>query len=140
MRSALGIVIGAIVWMAVFTVLAVATAAIWPDYWVHGRAWNTEHVYGFTPPMSVVNALLWILGEIAAGWVAVVIARRRQALWVLAAGIGLYLAFMHLYYEWANLPWWYNLLVAIPAVPAVLLGGKLAGRRDASTRAAPMLT
>jgi hypothetical protein len=136
MRSALGVVIGGIVWMAAFTLLAVALAGVWPEYRVHGHAWNTEHVYGFPPLMSVCNALLWISAEIAAGAAAVLIARRREALWILAALIGLYLAFMHLYYEWANLPWWYNLAVAIPAVPAVLLGGRLARRRDTSAHAA----
>jgi hypothetical protein len=45
--------------------------------------------------------------------------------WVLAAIIGIYLAYLHLYVEWSNLPKAYNLAVAIPAVPAVFLGGWL---------------
>jgi hypothetical protein len=28
--------------------------------------------------------------------------------------------------EWSTFPWWYNLGVALPAAPAVLLGGKMA--------------
>jgi hypothetical protein len=61
-----------------------------------------------------------------------VIAARRGAGWALAALIGLYMAYMHLYAEWPNLPWWYNLAVAIPAAPAILLGGTLARGRARS--------
>jgi hypothetical protein len=67
----------------------------------------------------------WILAEIAAGWLTAVIARRAGAVWVLAALVMGYLCFMHLYYIWHALPWWYNLVVALASGPAVLLGGKL---------------
>jgi uncharacterized membrane protein YeaQ/YmgE (transglycosylase-associated protein family) len=125
-RSVLGVVIGALVWMAAFFTLARLFMFASPDYAVHARGWMTAHVYDFTVPMSVFNALDWIVAEIVAGWIAVVIARRREASWVLAGVLGAYLAYQHLYAEWSNLPWWYNLAVAIPAAPAVLLGGKLA--------------
>lgn len=59
----------------------------------------SARVYDFTPAMSCINALFWILAEIGAGWLTVVIAKRREAAWVLAALIGVYLAFMHLYSE-----------------------------------------
>jgi len=72
--------------------------------------------------------MFWILAEIFAGWVAVVVARRRQASWILAAPIGLFMAVNHLYLEWDSFPWWYNVAVAVPAAPAVILGGRLAGR------------
>ena len=138
-RSVLGVIVGAVVWMAAFLFLAVSLAAVWPDYAVHGRNWFQAHVYDFPPLMSVCNASLWILAEIGAGWLTGVIARRREAVWVLAGLVGIYLAFMHLYSEWANLPWWYNLAVAIPAAPAVLLGGKLASGwvRPGLTSASP---
>ncbi len=126
-RSALGVIVAAVVWMALFLALGFALAAVWHDYGLHGRNWFQARIYDFTPVMSVCNALLWILAEIGAGWLCVVVARRREASWVLAAVIGAYLAYLHLYQEWANLPWWYNLAVAIPAAPAVLLGGRLAG-------------
>jgi hypothetical protein len=127
-RSVLGVVVGAVVWMALFLLLGFSLAAVWQDYGLHGRNWFQARIYDFTPAMSVCNALIWILAEIGAGWLAVVLARRREAAWVLAALIGVYLAYLHLYQEWANLPWWYNLAVAIPAAPAVLCGGRLAGR------------
>ena len=46
----------------------------------------------------------------------------------LALTIALYLSAIHLVFFWPNFPWWYNLGVALLAAPAVLLGGKLAGR------------
>jgi hypothetical protein len=48
--------------------------------------------------------------------------------WVLAVLVGLYLAAVHLLLYWPHFPWWYNLGVVIPAVPAVLLGERLAVR------------
>ena len=49
-------------------------------------------------------------------------------MWALAAVLAGYLGVMHLFLEWSTFPWWYNLGVVIPAVPAVLLGGALARR------------
>jgi hypothetical protein len=46
--------------------------------------------------------------------------------WVLAGLLGIYLAAVHLVLFWARFPWWYNLGVVIPAVPAVLWGATLA--------------
>jgi hypothetical protein len=46
--------------------------------------------------------------------------------WVLAALLGIYFAVLHFVVLWTRFPWWYNFGVVIPAVPAVLLGGRLA--------------
>ena len=127
-RGVLGVVVGWIVWFVGFLGLAILLAAIWPEYRVHGQAWMNDHVYDFPNHMAVFNVLFWIVAEIAAGFVALSIARHREAVWVLAAIVGGYLAFEHLYAEWANIPAWYNLAVAISGIPAVLVGGRLAGR------------
>jgi hypothetical protein len=121
-RSVLGIVVGAAVWMYGFLCITIGVSLFWPDYAAHGRMWFQQHVYEFTNGMSVVNASAWIIAEAGAGALAVLIAARREAGWVLAAIIGIYLAYVHLYVEWSNLPKGYNLAVAIPAAPAVLLG------------------
>jgi hypothetical protein len=135
-RGVLGVVAGWIVWFVCFLGLAILFAAIWPDYRVHGQAWMNDHVYDFPTRMSVFNVSFWILAEIAAGYVATLVARRREALWVLAAIVGGYLIYEHLYAEWFNLPRWYNLTVAIFAIPAVLFGGRLARRSAKGDRAA----
>jgi hypothetical protein len=126
-RGGFGVVVGAVVWMVGFWILAIALAQLWPDYAIHGRQWTHEGVFTFTPLMACCNLLFWALAEIGAGWVAAVIAKRRGAVWVLAALLGLYLAALHLGFYWSHFPWWYNLGVVIPAVPAVLLGGRLTG-------------
>lgn len=126
MRSVLGVVFGAIFWMVGFYVLAIAVSAVWPDYAVHGREWMKQGVFSFTAPMACCNLVLWVLAEIGGGWIAGKIAKRREAVWVLAGLLGLYLAALHLVFYWPRFPWWYNLGVVIPAVPAVLLGGRLA--------------
>ena len=134
LRAVLGVLCGGVLWMVVFSVLARGLVLAWPAYAAHAHAWMTAEVYDFTPLMSVLNATFWIASEMAAGWLTVVIARRREAVWILAALVMGYLCFMHLYYVWDRLPWWYNLLVAIPSGPAVLLGGQLARH---PSRAAP---
>jgi hypothetical protein len=136
MRGALGVVVGAIVWMVGFFTLARLLYVVWPDYALHAEAWMSAQTYEFTAPESAFNALFWLLAEIFAGWLTVVIAKRREPAWILAALIGSYLAFMHLYYVWDDFPWWYNLAVALPAVPGVLLGSSLAGRFARPTVAA----
>jgi hypothetical protein len=124
-RTVVAVIAGAILWMVGFLVLARLLVLIWPAYALEARIWTSTGAYTFTPAMSVCNALLWILAEIAAGWLAAVIARRPQAVWSLAVLVMGYLCFLHLYYLWPVFPWWYNLIVALASGPAVLLGGKL---------------
>jgi hypothetical protein len=126
MRGVLGVVIGAVVWMVAFFVLASALAQLWPDYALHARHWVKEGVFTFTAAMAGCNLVLWVAAEIGAGWTAAKISRRAGAVWVLAGLIGIYLAALHLVLYWPRFPWWYNLGVVILAVPAVLIGARLA--------------
>ncbi len=126
-RSALGILGGGVVWMAAFFTLRgccfssglrmrLAPKCTWT------RAPMTSPL---RCPLSM--SLFWLLAEcrrLGRGCYL----ERREAAWVLAALLMLYMSFMHLYYAWDNFPWWYNLAVALPSGLAVLLGGKLAGR------------
>lgn len=127
-RSVLGVVVGGAAWMVAFFALATLLAQLWPDYAIHGRQWIAQGIFTFTPAMACCNLALWVLAETGAGWVAAKIARRPGAVWVLAGLIGIYLVAVHLLLDWARFPWWYNLGVVIPAVPAVLLGERLANR------------
>jgi hypothetical protein len=139
-RAIVGVVAGWIVWFVGFLALAIGLASVWPEYRVHGQAWMNDHVFDFPTVMAVCNVAFWVLAEIAAGWVGMAIARRREAVWALAAIVGGYLLYEHLYAEWANIPAWYNLAVAITGIPAVLLGGNLAGRRVPGSRPAAAST
>jgi hypothetical protein len=126
MRNVLGVVVGAAVWMLGFFALALLLAQLWPDYAFHGRQWTRENVFTFTPLMSISNLVCWLLAEIGAGWAASSIAKAHKAVWVLAGLVAIYFITIHLVLYWARFPWWYNLGVVIPSVPAVLFGGRLA--------------
>jgi hypothetical protein len=125
-RGGLGVVIGVVLWAVGFYVLAIVLAQLWPDYAIHGRQWMRQGLFTFTPLMACCNLVFWVLAEIGAGWVTGKIAKRREAVWVLAGLLGIYFVAVHLVLDWPRFPWWYNLGVVIPAVPAVFLGGKLA--------------
>ena len=127
-RAVLGFVIAAVLWMPAFFALTFLVAFVWPAYAVHGGTWFETGVFTFEPPMAAVNVVCWVLAEVLAGWIAVAIARRRQAAWALGAVLALYLAIVHLYLYWPNFPWWYNVAVAGLAAPAVLLGATLPAR------------
>ncbi len=133
-RSGLGVIVGAVLWMAGFWTLAIALVQLWPAYAIHGRQWVREGLFTFTPPMAVCNLIFWALAGIVGGWVAAKIAKRREAVWVLAGLLGAYLAVVHLLLYWPHFPWWYNLGVVIPAVPAVLLGAGLANSQPSANR------
>jgi cytochrome c biogenesis protein CcdA len=113
------------VWLVGFFVLAQMLALLWPDYAVHGRQWIRQGVFTFTPSMACFNLVFWVLAEVGAGWAAGKIAKRREAVWVLAGIVVIYVGCLHLALYWSRFPWWYNLGVVIPAIAAVLLGGKL---------------
>lgn len=129
LRSILGVVVGVIVWMVAFYALAMGLAELWPDYAIHGRQWVRLGVFDFTPPMACCNLAFWALAEMGAGWATAKISSRRGAVWVLAGLLGIYLVALHLVLFWPRFPWWYNLGVVIPVIPAVLLGARLAGPR-----------
>ena len=133
-RSVFGIVVGAIAWTVGFWILALLLARLWPDYAMQGRHWMKEGLFTLTPAMACCNLLLWVLAEIGAGWTAARSAPRREAAWVLAGLVGLYLAIVHLVFGWPRFPWWYNLGVVIPAVPAVLWGARLARSPHSASR------
>ena len=125
-RDVLGVVAGAVLWMVGFFVLALLLAQLWPDYAIHGREWTKQNVFTFTSLMACCNLVFWVLAEIGAGWVSAKIAQRRAAVWVLAILVGIYFVALHFAIYWSRFPWWYNLGVVVPAVPAVFLGSELA--------------
>jgi hypothetical protein len=44
-RGVLGLVVGAVVWMVGFFVLALALAQLWPDYAILARQWTRQGVF-----------------------------------------------------------------------------------------------
>jgi hypothetical protein len=130
-RGVVAVLTGAVVWTIGFYALATALAQLWPDYAIHARQWLKEGAFTFTPPMACCNLALWALAEAGGGWVTAKISGRRAAVWALAGLIAIYLAVIHVVMSWPLFPWWYNLGVVIPALPAVLLGASLASPASA---------
>ena len=127
-RAVVGFIAGAAIWMPAFFVLASLGNFVWSDYGTHAQTWFEQRTYTFPSAMSAFNALCWALAGALAGWLAVAIGRRREVAWALAVVIASYACLLHVILYWPGFPWWYNLAVALPAAPAVLLGGRLAGR------------
>jgi hypothetical protein len=136
MRNILSVVVSAIVWMAGFLALGSLAAFSWPDYRVHARAWTQDEVFTFTSPMASLTLLFWVIAAIAGGWVARKIATRREAVWVLAGILEIYVLALHVVLYWPKFPWWYNLGVIIPCVPAIFVGAKLAGAPSPASKVA----
>lgn len=126
LRAVTGFIVGAVLWMPAFFAMTAFVAFLWPAYAVHGRTWFETGVFTFEPAMAVINVVCWALAAVLAGWLVAAIARRREAAWVLAAVLTLYLGVLHIVLYWSNFPWWYNVGVVVLAAPAVLSGAKLA--------------
>ncbi len=94
-RGILGVVGGGIVWWMGFFGLARLLYLSWPAYATTAHEFMITGVSEFTTPMYAWQVLFWVLAEIAAGWIAVVIARRRESAWVLAALLMTFVCFMH---------------------------------------------
>ena len=137
LRGALSVVSGAVAWYVSFYAMVMPLILIWPAYAASVQVYADTDVFDFTATMYWIMVVFWLLAGIAGGWVAVLVARRRDAVAVLAALLTAMMAFMHLYYVWDRLPWWYNVLVVLPVAPAVWLGGKLAFKRFARRATAP---
>jgi hypothetical protein len=127
-RGVIGVLVGAVVWWLGFFGLARVLVSFWPAYAATVHEFMTTGASGFTSMMYGWMALLWAVAEVAAGWIAAVTAKRREAAWALAAILMAFLCFMHLYLEWDRFPGWYNFVVALPSGGAVLAGGRLAAR------------
>src|SRR5688572_16940526 len=117
LRSVLGVLAGLLVWVPAFYVLAWLLLLVWPAYAAAAETFRISGGYDFTPAMSAFNVIFWMVAEILAGWLAVVIARRRAVAYVLAALMFAIMSFNHLYLYWDRLPSWYNLGVVIPVIP-----------------------
>jgi hypothetical protein len=133
-RPILAVVLGLIVWILGFDVLAIALSKLWPEYASEAQHWMRDGVFSMTAAMACCTLLFWMIAEAAAGATAALIAKKDAAPRVLAGIIGLYLIAMHFILFWARFPWWYNLGVVCSSVPAVIFGGWLARKTREADR------
>lgn len=137
----IAVILGMIVCQALFSVLALTTMQVWPDYARHAHHYLDERIFTFTSIMACMNLFFWALGFIAAGWMTTRIARDSSAIWALAGLMELYAVYAHVVRSWTTFPWWYNIFVVCSVVPAVLLGKLVANEpHGASTRRSGLAT
>ena len=128
-RSVVAVVVGGLVWAAVSALLLFLEAQVWPAMAEGARLYAETGSYaGFDTPMLVSFQVMWLITNAFAGLMAGLIANRRTEVSVLAILLVAYFAYNHLWALWDDFPVWYNVLVVLVVVPAVLFGGVLAGR------------
>ncbi len=126
LRNILGVIAGVALCNFGFMALAMSLMQVWPAYAQHGRTYMRQRLFTFPPTMAASTLLLWMLAASGAGFVAMKVAHSWRAMQVLAAVILAYAAAIHLIFEWARFPWWYNVAVVVQMGPAILLGARSA--------------
>jgi hypothetical protein len=124
-RAIAGIVLGIVLWWALFFVLSFQIVTLWPGSESYGKA-LFEGDYSVLPTGALMVLLLMFVGiGLVAGWVTAWITRKEVHAWVVAVPIFLFAVFQHLYVLWGNLPDWYNLAVVVLIWPFIILGARL---------------
>jgi hypothetical protein len=124
-RAILAFIAGALVWVAVVSVLNWGLRIIIPGYAA------AEPAMAFTLGMMAARLIIAALTSLAAGAVCAVIApASRRVPWVL--GVALLAGFIPEHVKlWSLFPPWYHLTFLLTLVPLVVLGARL-------TQAAPV--
>ena len=131
-RSIAGIVLGIVLWWALFLVLSYAIVVMWPGSESYQQALFERGDYSVIPTGALVVLLvMFVVIGLVSGWVAAAISRNEVHAWIVAIPILLFAAFQHLYKLWGNLPDWYNIAVVLLIWPFIILGARL--RRSPAT-------
>jgi len=129
LRPILAVVAGYVAWMVAFWIPMVLMTLVWPALQAAAQTYFEQGHYDvFDTPMLISFQLVWPIANATAGFVTRLIARRQREVWWLALLLFAYFAYNHLWALWYELPTWYNVIVIIPVVPMVLVGGRLGGR------------
>jgi hypothetical protein len=124
LRSILGVVAGGLVWMVMMPLLIILLTFVWPSLDSAVRLYmETSRFQVFDTSMLVAFQFLWPVTNGLAGLVTSLISKQQAAVSFLAAILVVYFAYNHLWVYWNDFPVWYNVLVVILVVPAVILGG-----------------
>lgn len=129
MRKTAAILAGLLVLWALFNVLLLLLALVWPELAAAGQAIFAEQDYrSLTTPMYLAFLVLWSLAYAAAGWTTERICREQHWALYMATPHFLYAAYNHLYAMWPLFPPWYNLAVVALIYPLAWLGAGLRAR------------
>lgn len=92
------------------------------QYWQEGR-YDT-----FPTSTLVLFQFVWLFANGAAGFAVRWVGRSSRIVWIGAALLFGVFVYNHWWALWGVISDWYNVLVVIPVVPMVWLGGSLARR------------
>lgn len=126
-RTALGVVVGLVIWWIAFYASLFAFAFAWPALNEAAKP-ALEHAdfSQITTPMWILFLTMYLWVNPIAGWVTVLVGKKSSDVWIVAAIMGLYAAFMHYYRLWGVYPDWYNVLVPISIPPLMYAGARWA--------------
>jgi hypothetical protein len=124
-RTAIGVLLGLVLWWLLFFVIGVGIGLVWPDYREAARAMMQEQSFRlFTTAMLLANYLLFAVAGLVAGCVATIVDKSGRAALVTAGILLLYAGAQHYIRLWNQLPDWYNLTIPIVISAFVWLGGR----------------
>ena len=122
-RTALGIVIEIVSWIAIATTLVIALRIAWPAYAA------AEPARAFDVPMMIARLAISSVALVLAAWLAAVTLKDSRIV-PLAGGLVLLTAFVPIHIGlWSKYPVWYHLtfLASLPLL--TFLGGQLSKQR-----------
>jgi hypothetical protein len=121
MRSVGAIVLGVLVFFAVVLVCDRVIYLVWPS------AVTPDHAHVVSLAALWVMLLYWLLGVMAAGLVAALVAGRRQVAYARATGFILLMFFaVNVWTTWGTEdPSWWHLLLLLAVLPVCSVGAKL---------------
>lgn len=129
LRGILAVAGGYVAWVVAFWIPIVLLTLVWPALRATGEGfWEQGRYDIFDTSMLVTFQFIWLIANCAAGLVTRLISRRQLEVSCIAALLFAYFVYNHLWALWDEMPKWYNVLVVIPVVPMILVGGAI-GRR-----------
>jgi hypothetical protein len=115
LRSILSIVIAAVTWIAVATLLNLVIRFTWSDYAA------VEQSMHFTLPMLLLRLLLGVIASFAAGFVGARVAKGKWPMGIFA--VLLLAMFLPVHYNlWSRFPVWYHAFFLMSLVGFTTLG------------------
>ena len=134
-RTAIGVLLGLLLWWLLFFVIGAGIGLVWPDYREAARVMMQEQSFRlFTTPMLFANYLLFAVAGLVAGRIATAIDKSGRASLIAAGLLFLYAGAQHYLRLWNQLPDWYNLTIPIVIAAFVWLGSAPRPRADGSAR------
>jgi hypothetical protein len=121
MRTIIGIIIGAIAWMAVVLGVSLLLRAVAPDV-------NAALVAHATTAAMAERLAISFLGSLVGGYLAALIARDQTAPLVVGLLLLLGWGYFHVMVIWHQFPLWYHLTFFVSLPLLSVLGGRLARR------------